>query len=161
MHQRKTTYTIVKEMRGNFQAFMWQSMAALFGSSMKQGYDKNDPNDKLIELWNEYANLEKHSPNYKSALTTNQPQKNNNTTITFSVINTFQEEEIKSNMPELLSFLRDGLNNQQISLEVNVIPAEENKTAKPFTVKDKFISMSEKNPDIIKLKNKLELDLDY
>ena len=46
----KTTYTIVKEMRGNFQAFMWQSLASLFGSSMKQEYDPNDPNDKLIEL---------------------------------------------------------------------------------------------------------------
>jgi hypothetical protein len=46
----KTTYTIVKEMRGNFQAFMWQSLASLFGSSMKQEYDANDPNDKLIEL---------------------------------------------------------------------------------------------------------------
>ncbi len=46
----KTTYSIVKEMRGNFQAFMWQSLASLFGSSMKQEYDPNDPNDKLIEL---------------------------------------------------------------------------------------------------------------
>ncbi len=46
----KTTYTIVKEMRGNFNAFMWQSLASLFGSSMKQEYDINDPNDKLIEL---------------------------------------------------------------------------------------------------------------
>ncbi len=32
----KTTYNIVKEMRENFQAFMWQSLASLFGSSMKQ-----------------------------------------------------------------------------------------------------------------------------
>jgi hypothetical protein len=46
----KTTYNIVKEMRGNFQAFMWQSLASLFGSSMKQEYNLNDPEDKLIEL---------------------------------------------------------------------------------------------------------------
>ncbi|MHB8262016.1 MAG: DUF4294 domain-containing protein [Bacteroidia bacterium] len=46
----KTTYNIVKEMRGNFQAFMWQSLATLFGSSIKQEYNLNDPNDKLIEL---------------------------------------------------------------------------------------------------------------
>ena len=46
----KTTYNIVKEMRGNFQAFMWQSLASLFGSSMKQEYDLNDPYDQQIEL---------------------------------------------------------------------------------------------------------------
>jgi hypothetical protein len=45
----KTTYAIVQEMRGNFQAFMWQSLAVLFGSSMKQEYDaKGD--DRLIEV---------------------------------------------------------------------------------------------------------------
>jgi hypothetical protein len=46
----KTTYNIVKEMRGNFQAFMWQSLASLFGSSMKQEYDLNNPEDKMIEI---------------------------------------------------------------------------------------------------------------
>jgi hypothetical protein len=37
-------------MRGNFNAFMWQSLASLFGSSMKQEYDLNNPEDKLIEV---------------------------------------------------------------------------------------------------------------
>ena len=46
----KTTYTIIKDMRGNFNAFMWQSLATLFGSSMKQTYDLNDPYDRQIEL---------------------------------------------------------------------------------------------------------------
>lgn len=45
----KTTYSIVKEMRGNFQAFMWQSLAVLFGSSMKQEYDGTGE-DRLIEV---------------------------------------------------------------------------------------------------------------
>jgi len=46
----KTTYAIIKDMRGNFNAFMWQSLATLFGSSMKQVYDLNDPYDRQIEL---------------------------------------------------------------------------------------------------------------
>ena len=45
----KTTYSIVKEMRGSFQAFMWQSLAVLFGSSMKQEFDAAGE-DKLIEI---------------------------------------------------------------------------------------------------------------
>lgn len=46
----KTTYSIVKEMRGNFQAFMWQSLATLFGSSMKQDFDTSKQEDKLIGI---------------------------------------------------------------------------------------------------------------
>ena len=34
-----TSYELVKTMRGGFQAFMWQSVARLFGSNMKAEYD--------------------------------------------------------------------------------------------------------------------------
>ncbi len=43
-----TSYELVKDLRGNFQAFMWQSIARLFGSNMKDEYDpKGD--DIMIE----------------------------------------------------------------------------------------------------------------
>lgn len=35
----KTTYEIVKQLRGSFQAAMWQTVACLFGNSMKVEYD--------------------------------------------------------------------------------------------------------------------------
>jgi hypothetical protein len=35
----KTTYSIVKELRGSFQAAMWQALAQLFGNNMKSTYD--------------------------------------------------------------------------------------------------------------------------
>lgn len=44
----KTTYNIVKEMRGSFSAFMWQSLASLFNSSLKYDYDPKGE-DKAIE----------------------------------------------------------------------------------------------------------------
>jgi len=34
----KTTYQIVKEMRGGFEAAMWQALAYIFGNSMKVSY---------------------------------------------------------------------------------------------------------------------------
>jgi hypothetical protein len=43
-----TSYDLVKDLRGSFQAFMWQSLARLFGSNLKSEYDpKGD--DKMIE----------------------------------------------------------------------------------------------------------------
>ncbi|MFO0356006.1 MAG: DUF4294 domain-containing protein [Sphingobacteriaceae bacterium] len=44
----KTTYTIVKELRGSFQASMWQALAKLFGNDMKTEYD-SQTEDVMIE----------------------------------------------------------------------------------------------------------------
>jgi hypothetical protein len=35
----KTTYDVVKQMRGTFQAAMWQTVARIFGHNMKSKYD--------------------------------------------------------------------------------------------------------------------------
>jgi hypothetical protein len=45
----KTTYDVVKNMRGGFSAFMWQSVALLFNSNLKEDYDA-EGEDKSIEL---------------------------------------------------------------------------------------------------------------
>lgn len=44
----KTAYDIVKEMRGTFQAVMWQTLASLFGNTMKHEYD-GGVRDVMIE----------------------------------------------------------------------------------------------------------------
>ena len=45
----KTTYDIVKCMRGSFSAAMWQGVAIVFNSSLKSDYDA-DGDEKNIEL---------------------------------------------------------------------------------------------------------------
>ncbi|OFX23143.1 MAG: hypothetical protein A2033_15370 [Bacteroidetes bacterium GWA2_31_9] len=44
----QTTYAIVKELRGSVEAFLWQSVARIFGSSLKTEFD-SDGEDKMIE----------------------------------------------------------------------------------------------------------------
>lgn len=44
----KTTYEIVKEMRGGFEACMWQAVARIFGNNMKTEYDPSTE-DVMIE----------------------------------------------------------------------------------------------------------------
>lgn len=44
----QTSYTILRDMRGGFSAFFWQSTARLFGANLKEDYDK-DGEDKIIE----------------------------------------------------------------------------------------------------------------
>ncbi|MCK4664419.1 MAG: DUF4294 domain-containing protein [Bacteroidales bacterium] len=42
-----TTYHLVKELKGSFSAFLWQSLARLFGSNLKSEFDA-EGEDKLI-----------------------------------------------------------------------------------------------------------------
>lgn len=44
----KTTYEIVKEMRGGFEACMWQAVARIFGNNMKSEFDPSSE-DLMIE----------------------------------------------------------------------------------------------------------------
>jgi len=43
-----TSYALVKELRGNLNAFFWQSMARIFGSNLKSEYDP-EGEDFMIE----------------------------------------------------------------------------------------------------------------
>ncbi|MEX2379370.1 MAG: DUF4294 domain-containing protein [Vicingaceae bacterium] len=43
-----TSYELIKQLRGSFSAFLWQSLARLFGSNLKLEYDP-DGDDYLIE----------------------------------------------------------------------------------------------------------------
>lgn len=44
----QTSYTLVKQLRGSFQAFVWQGLAKLFGQDLKSTYDPVGE-DSLIE----------------------------------------------------------------------------------------------------------------
>jgi len=43
-----SSYELVKELRGTFSAWMWQSLAVFFGANLKSEYDATG-NDKMIE----------------------------------------------------------------------------------------------------------------
>jgi hypothetical protein len=44
----RTSYSVLKEFKGGFQAVFWQSVARLFGNNLKTKYDK-DGEDKILE----------------------------------------------------------------------------------------------------------------
>lgn len=43
-----TTYDVIKDFKGGFSAFVWQSVARIFGSNLKSEYDATG-DDKMIE----------------------------------------------------------------------------------------------------------------
>lgn len=45
-----TSYGLVQELKGNFSAFMWQSVARLFGHNLKDDYDPNGADKDVEEI---------------------------------------------------------------------------------------------------------------
>jgi hypothetical protein len=45
----KTSYDLVKDLRGSFQAFVWQGLARLFGQDLRSGFDPYGE-DRLVEV---------------------------------------------------------------------------------------------------------------
>jgi hypothetical protein len=44
-----TTFNVIKDYRGGFSAFMWQSLGLLWGNNLKWQYDPSQGEDKIIE----------------------------------------------------------------------------------------------------------------
>ena len=117
--------------------------------------------DNLMVVWNEYATLVKGQgkSNLYATLTAYKPDLKEDNVIVITINNEVQKEELKVEQTELISYLRKGLSNSSISL--NIIVNETDKEKKPYTSQDKFKRMAEKNPNINKLKQKLDLELDF
>lgn len=44
-----TTYKVIKDYRGGFSAFMWQSLGLLWGNNLRNKYDPSKGEDQMIE----------------------------------------------------------------------------------------------------------------
>lgn len=151
------------------------------GSLMNQGAKNivNEPEDKqlaveevlpeqseaftqgdLERVWTEMAvNVARLLPNLYATLTCRNPILNEDNSIVITVENKIQEGEIFNNRPELIRYLREKLRNTSISI-VTLISDKPVEDRKPYTDTEKFEAMERNVPDIRKLKDQLNLDIE-
>ena len=79
--------------------------------------------------------------------------------IKVQIENRVQKEDINIESPDLLAYLREKLNNYSIKINPVIIKASQETVT--YTSRDKFKRMAEKNPDILKLKERFDLDIEY
>ena len=115
--------------------------------------------DQLNALWLEYAKLiEKKGRISLFRLFLDQfPKIDNNFLLHFPVESQALANDLQSEKPELLTFLRKSLNNYGINIDFPVIKVENSKIL--YTPQDKFKHMMEKHPKLMYLKKLLDLDL--
>jgi len=117
-------------------------------------------NESLLEIWDKLKDRYKESSvTVFTAINTHKPKISSENMIEITVDNVIQKESIFEQKPEILSFLRKNLNNYAINIDVTVTDAP--KVHKAYLPAEKFQKMAEKNPDVERLKNDLDLDLIY
>ncbi|MFZ4413337.1 MAG: DNA polymerase III subunit gamma/tau [Bacteroidales bacterium] len=110
--------------------------------------------------WMEYLlTIQESSPSLYATLSKNIPLLSENN-IAVTIDNKVQESELKLKKGELLEFLRSKTGIYALQLETQVLASEiQNDIA--YTDHDKYKKMAEKNPDINKLKDELNLEIEF
>lgn len=115
--------------------------------------------EKLDEVWTVHLDsLKSTLPGFTSALLKYKPELKENFQIEFKIDNKIIAND-HINISDLQGHLKETLNNYRISLKPVVVENQTKNVA--YTDKDKFEKMIQKNPDILNLKNKLDLEIDF
>jgi len=115
--------------------------------------------DQLLSSWGKFAESHKQNPQFYAALTKNKPTLKDNFLIEHFVDNKVQENDMSEKKQDLLSFIRNDLNN--FKTQLNVVVSKKQANDKPYTSQDKYKSMLAKNPALGKLKSQLNLEIDF
>ena len=117
--------------------------------------------DLLMKKWKEmishFKNLEKS--NLALNLNINKPELIESNKIKIILSNSSQVELIEQEKINILTFLRNSLNNDLLELETQVKEIDKNDV--PYTNSDKYKKMFEENENLAKLGARLGLDPDY
>lgn len=116
---------------------------------------------RLLEAWNTFADsIREQSPLLYSALTDHKPSVTESGSISLQLEHKVLESEINRNKTELIGYLKNALSNDFISIEISVLEQDHSETKRPYTDKEKFDQMAEKNPNLKTLRDQLDLGLD-
>lgn len=119
-----------------------------------------DPIDKikLEELLKEFIDGLESQPSLQSVLRTEKPELVDDNIIEFKFYNEAQKEDLLKYAEKLLMKLRTSLNNYQIKPKTTVLAGKVFKASGP---NDKFERMTKQNPNLLKLKQQLNLEIDF
>ncbi len=82
-----------------------------------------------------------------------------NFTVEIAVSSSAAAHELEENMLEVLAYLRSRLHNTAISHRITV--NESVRERKPYTPKEKYEYLKEKNPLLEKMREELDLNIDF
>jgi DNA polymerase-3 subunit gamma/tau len=95
-----------------------------------------------------------------TTITTAKIEVSDTNVVTLNIHNEAQKEILTTIKQDFLDFVRKELSNNTIGLDIK-IEMEVSAAAKAYKPSDKFKLLAEKNPSLLELKKRLDLELDY
>ena len=122
---------------------------------------KSFTEQEMQNIWRDYSeNMRKvGKTNLFVTLSSFSPTLENEHIIRLKISNDTQQKILDENKSELINFLKKNLQNDYIEIYSEL--TEEVKNKIPYTSKDKFKKMTDENPSLKILQQKLGLDPDY
>lgn len=119
-----------------------------------------DPIDqnKLQDLLKEFIDSLSAQPSLQSVLRAEKPVLVDDNILEFKFYNEAQKEDLLKHAEKLLMKLRTSLNNYQIKTKTTILAAKVFKASGP---NEKFERMTKQNPNLLKLKQQLNLEIDF
>ena len=118
---------------------------------------------ELETAWNEYAGkIEQQGRlTLHTTLTKRKPEMKDGFQVLFMTENPAVEKDVNDIKMELMAFLRKKLNNYSIQLSIRIDKNAADTNRVPYTPKEKYERMAEKNPALNELRKQLDLEIDY
>lgn len=116
-------------------------------------------NDSLIDSWKSFVkSYMETSPSFANAIAKYDPVLKENFVVEYKVDSPLIAKDLLS-VTALLEYLKKDLNNNQIQLKA--ITPEKNEQKRSYTDREKFEEMAAKYPGIKKLKDQLNLEIEF
>jgi DNA polymerase-3 subunit gamma/tau len=112
--------------------------------------------ENLTQVWQQYA-AQESDIHVKNTLLNSTPQKQDDHKIAIAVFNPTQEKALQDRMAEMKQFLAQQLHHSFLELNIHISEAKQD--FKPYTNKEKYEAMAEKNPSIATLVQEFSLQL--
>ncbi len=129
-------------------------------NGMKDRPEKPFKQEDLEKAWVLFSeSVAKNSPNLYSTLTKRKPQLKEEHLIVLEIDNKVQDKEIRERRADIHEFLRKELDNYKLRLETSIL--ENHEESKAYFPEEIYQKMAEKNPNLKKLKDQLDMEIDY
>ena len=179
-----TTTTLQHDSIKNIQKENKQSQTTITSISLKnllsEKKEKVSPKPELIEAestvieatktvsenemqqaWNDYAEkIKKENPQLFSILAHRKPILSNSVEINVQLVSQSQEVEFRNEKENILSFLRNKLENSQLTLSTTISDNNNPELDEAVTASDKLKAMVKKNPALDSLRIGLNLEIE-
>ena len=116
--------------------------------------------EDLRKHWEEFAKTKEAHGRQNDFFILNRPlELRADHTVCLKLENNLQLQQLNGMKGEVLTFLRQQLQNQLVQVQAEVVTQENKKVI--YTSQDKFRYLAEKNPALVELRNAFGLDIDY